>query len=304
MKIWAVGGGKGGTGKSLVANGLGFRLAERGFQVILVDLDFGGANQHTYCGIRKPATSLEQFFENRRALESIALETRIPGLRLIPGNYNSPNTDSLTSTQKLKLFRHLKTLQADHVILDLGAGTQYDTLDTFLLADIKVGVIAPDALSTENFYLFIKNLQYRLLNTVLSKVGMRDQAREIWKGRTLEGIATVFDFIDHLRTLSDEFSELMTQEQARLSLSVILNQVREYRQVEMGLAVKSAVNKFFHMRADFAGYIRYDKELWHQFGQGVPPMQRGASIGLEHDLEVVTDNILKTRKEAGHGTHG
>ena len=297
MQIWAVGGGKGGTGKSLVANGLGFRLAERGHQVILVDLDFGGANQHTYCGIRKPGTSLDQFFENRRSLESIALETRIPGLRLIPGNFNSPNTDSLTSTQKLKLFRHLKTLEADHVILDLGAGTQYDTLDTFLLADVKVGVIAPDALSTENFYLFIKNLQYRLLSSVLSRVGMRDQAREIWKGRAQMGISTVFEFIAHLRTLSDTFSELMIHEQQKLSLHLILNQVREYRQVEVGLAAKSAVNKFFHIRAAFAGYIRYDKELWHQFGQGVPPMQRGASIGLEHDLEVVTDNILKVQKE-------
>jgi flagellar biosynthesis protein FlhG len=297
MQIWAVGGGKGGTGKSLVANGLALRLAERGLQVILVDMDFGGANQHTYCGIRKPSTSLAQFFENRIPLGEITLETRIPGMRLIPGNFNSPNTDNLTSTQKLKLFRHLKTLQADHVILDLGAGTQYDTLDTFLLADIKVGVIAPDALSIENFYLFVKNLQYRLLNSVLSQVGLRDRAKEIWKDRAQHGITTVFDFIAHLRTLSDEFSNLMTQEQEKLGHHIILNQVREYRQVEMGLAVKSAVNKFFHIKASFAGYIRYDKELWHQFGQATPPMLRGAAIGLEHDLEVVTENILKTQPQ-------
>jgi len=297
MQLWAVGGGKGGTGKSLVANGLGLRLAERGNAVILVDLDFGGANQHTYCGIRKPSRSLSEFFENRVPLEDLALETRIPGLRLIPGNFNSPNTDSLASTQKLKLFRHLKALQADHVILDLGAGTQYDTLDTFLLADIKVGVIAPDALSSENFYLFVKNLHYRLLSGVLSKVGMRDQARELWKDRAQEGITTVFDFIAYLRSLSEEFSDLMSREQRRLSIHLILNQVREYRQVEMGLAVKSAVNKFFHIPTGFAGYIRYDKELWHQFGQNMPPtMQRGASIGLEHDLQVVTENILNAQK--------
>jgi flagellar biosynthesis protein FlhG len=295
MQIWAVGGGKGGTGKSLVANGLGVRLAERGLQVILVDVDFGGANQHTYCGIRRPAKSLAQFFENKVGLEDLILDTKLGGLRLIPGNFNSPNTDGLTSTQKLKLFRHLKRLKADHVILDLGAGTQYDTLDTFLLGDVQVAVIAPDALSIENFYLFVKNLQYRQLSAVLSEVHMKDVAKDIWKNRVEHGLSTVQDLIERMRSESDEFSELMTRQQQRLRLSIILNQVREYRQVEMGLAVKSAVTKFFHMMADFAGYVRYDKELWQVFGQNAPPSQRGISFGLEQDLEGVTGGILKAR---------
>ena len=80
MAIWAVGGGKGGTGKSLIANGLGLGLAERGARVVLVDADFGGPNQHTYCGIRKPARSLAQFFENGAALEELLLDTAVPGM--------------------------------------------------------------------------------------------------------------------------------------------------------------------------------------------------------------------------------
>jgi flagellar biosynthesis protein FlhG len=186
MQIWAVAGGKGGTGKSLIANGLALGLAERGLQVILVDADYGGPNQHSYCGIRKPATNLGQFFEERRPLEELAVDTGVPGLRLVPGNLNTASTDSITWSQKQKLFRHLRLLRADHVVLDLGAGTQYDTLDTFLLADVKVGVILPDPLAIENFYLFLKNLKFRQLGNLLSQAGLRSGPRRSGSsGRTM-----------------------------------------------------------------------------------------------------------------------
>lgn len=295
MHIWAVAGGKGGTGKSLVSNGLGLRLAEQGHRVILVDTDYGGPNQHTYCGIRKPQTSLVQFFDERMPLEEIALRTRIEGLRLIPGNINSHDTDNLTTMQKRKLFRHLKNLQADHVILDLGAGTGYDTLDTFLQADIPVGVIAPDTLAIENFYLFLKNLKYRQLGNTLSTLSLRDRAKDIWKNRREYGITTTKQFVAHLRDLFPAFSERFDLEQKRLRMHVVLNQVREPRQAEIGLAVKSAVGKFFNITAAYAGHVHYDKDLWQQFGQDVPALHRGSSFILRQDLEKITEGILKAR---------
>jgi len=294
MQIWAVGGGKGGTGKSLVANGLGLRLAERGHKTILVDADFGGANQHTYCGIRNPGKNLGHFFENKALLDEIQVETKVPGLWLIPGNLNSANTDGLNSAQKLKFFRHIKKLQADHVILDLGAGTSYDTLDAFLLADIQVCVLAPDALSVENFYLFVKNLQHRQLGQVLSRVGLREQAKDIWKNRAEHKIVTVLDLAAHLGRLSEAFREDMQREEQRLRLHLVLNQVHDYVQVEMGPVTTSMVRKFFRIATDFAGHIHYDKELWHQFGPGGLPIQRGGSFSLKQDLEMILHGILRT----------
>jgi flagellar biosynthesis protein FlhG len=294
MQIWAVGGGKGGTGKSLVANGLGLRLAERGHKTILVDADFGGANQHTYCGIRNPGKNLGHFFENKALLDEILAETKVPGLWLIPCNLNSANTDGLNSAQKLKFFRHIKKLQADHVILDLGAGTSYDTLDAFLLADIQVCVLAPDALSVENFYLFVKNLQHRQLGQVLSRVGLREQAKDIWKNRAEHKIVTVLDLAAHLGRLSEAFREDMQREEQRLRLHLVLNQVHDYVQVEMGPVTTSMVRKFFRITTDFVGHIHYDKELWHQFGPGGLPIQRGGSFSLKQDLEMILHGILRT----------
>ncbi len=295
MLIWAVGGGKGGTGKSLVSNGLAIRLAERSGRVILVDADFGGANQHTYCGLRNPPANLGRFLDGKATLEELALETRIPGLRLVPGNLNSANTDGMNSAQKLKLFRHLRRLEADHVILDLGAGTQYDTLDAFLLADVKVAVITPEPLSIENFYLFVKNLQFRQLSSVLAEAHLRDRARAIWKDRAAHGIATVQDLARHLSDLSPVFGEAYARENAKLALHLVLNDVREFRQVDQGRGARSAVVKFFRVPTELAGFIHHDKDLWSQFGQGPSLVLKGASFALRNDLDSVLDAILKTR---------
>lgn len=41
-RIWAVGGGKGGTGKSFITSSLGTCLALKGSKTILLDADLGG----------------------------------------------------------------------------------------------------------------------------------------------------------------------------------------------------------------------------------------------------------------------
>ena len=54
-EVWAVGGGKGGTGKSLVAASLGIHLAQMGRRVILVDGDLGAPNLHRVLSEAAPA---------------------------------------------------------------------------------------------------------------------------------------------------------------------------------------------------------------------------------------------------------
>ena len=53
-RVVAIGGGKGGVGKSLVAANVGIFLATLGKRVVLVDAAFGAANLHIFAGVPRP----------------------------------------------------------------------------------------------------------------------------------------------------------------------------------------------------------------------------------------------------------
>src|SRR4051812_47056286 len=64
-KIWAIGGGKGGVGKSFIISSLAVSIARLGKSVTVVDLDLGSANLHTCFGVDIPKMTLSDFFAER-----------------------------------------------------------------------------------------------------------------------------------------------------------------------------------------------------------------------------------------------
>ena len=73
-EIWAVAGGKGGTGKTFVISNLALHLALQNRKTILVDGDFGGPNLHSCFGIKRPKQSLTDFFDKKVPLERLLVE--------------------------------------------------------------------------------------------------------------------------------------------------------------------------------------------------------------------------------------
>jgi len=143
-KMWAVGGGKGGVGKSLVTLLLGASLARFGRRVIMIDADLGGSNLHTLTGIRYPEYTLADFISRKvETLEQLVMETPVDNLRLISGADDILGIANPKFTQKGKLFAHIGKLEADFILLDLGAGSSFTTIDFFLYAPNKIVVVTP-----------------------------------------------------------------------------------------------------------------------------------------------------------------
>src|SRR2546425_1137052 len=156
-QVWAVGGGKEGTGKSLVAASLGIHLAQMGRRVILVDGDLGALNLHTVLGLDTAELAVSAFVKRRfESIETVVSETGVPRLSLVSGARNSLDIESLKHFQKTRLLRVLINLAVDVVLLDLGAGTSLNVLDLFSLADRGLLVILPEPTSVENCYRFLK----------------------------------------------------------------------------------------------------------------------------------------------------
>ena len=166
-QIIAVAGGKGGVGKSIVSVALACQWARQDRKVVLVDLDLGAANLHTYLGMRQQTPSLARFL--RREVDSLTpllCPTSQTGLHLCSGADAYPGMANPPHWLKQKLLRHIAAIDADVVVLDLGAGVAFNTLDFFNAADQGVIVTEPEPPAIMNAYGFIKQVLLRRLQAI------------------------------------------------------------------------------------------------------------------------------------------
>jgi flagellar biosynthesis protein FlhG len=168
--VFAVAGGKGGVGKSVFAVNLSTVLADLGKRVVIVDLDLGGANLHTYLGVVGKTPSLARFItKDAKTLAEILTDTENENLKLISGAEYLPGMSSPAGWMKDKLMRHLKNLDCDIVVIDLGAGMDLSTLDFFTSADRGFLVTIPEPGAVMNAYRFVKGALFRKLHNVFRR---------------------------------------------------------------------------------------------------------------------------------------
>lgn len=170
--VFSVGGGKGGVGKSVVAANFAVALAMSGRNVVLVDADLGAANQHTLFGLKGTGPTVQSFLEHEdESLEAARVETGVRRLSLVRGAAAVYGAANPSFGQKERLLRHVLALDAEIIIVDVGAGTGFNQLDLFNAADIKIVVMTPQLTSVENAYGFVKGAVYRALWPVLRTYG-------------------------------------------------------------------------------------------------------------------------------------
>jgi len=188
----SVASGKGGVGKSVVSANLALALAKSGQQVILADLDVGGADAHIMFGELNPPVTLTDFLNKRvQRLEEVAIPITLhPNLRLIHGTGETLATANLAYARKKRLMKQFQELTADVVVIDIGAGTSYHALDFFLMGDIHLAVATPEPTSVLDLYRFIKLAAIR---RVLSCFLARSPMSEILSNRDFSSIEEVMD---------------------------------------------------------------------------------------------------------------
>ena len=167
-RIYAVGGGKGGTGKSFITASLGTILAQQGKKVLLVDLDLGASNLHTFLALGKPQLSLKQYLHKEvHDINDVVVQTKQPNLSIISSSGCSLEIANLYYAQKVKLIRAIKKLSYDYLFIDLGSGTHYNTLDFYLISNEGIIITTPEPISVENMFRFLKSIYLRKIKTVL-----------------------------------------------------------------------------------------------------------------------------------------
>ncbi len=261
--VFAVGGGKGGVGKTILTASLGIGLASLGKKVIIVDADLGGANLHTAMGILEPKYTFYHFYTLQRdKLSDIVLDTPIENLKLISGACGTLGLANPRFSQKQRFLAELRELDADYILLDLGAGASYNVIDFFLAADQGILVTTPEPMAIQETFNFVKIALYRKLSrefrnspTVSS---LLEQDLSAQPGRMAR---TTQDLLDELQK-SDKIAAKKIQDFLNLFRPrLILNMVQAHEEIKEGDSLKTALKELLSIDINYMGPIDYDKNV-------------------------------------------
>lgn len=297
QKIWAIGGGKGGVGKSLVTSNLAICLSLLGMKVVIIDMDLGGANLHTCLGVPIPEKTLSDYFaKSHTKLDELLTPTLLPNLKLISGAQDELGIANLRQVHKSKLISHLRELDADYILLDLGAGTTSNTLDFFLSADQGILVTLPEPTSIENTYRFIKSVFHRKLALMEDFLEISPIVDKVLNSKMSEK-NTPSEIIEKAMKIDPVMGQRLKNEIEAYSPKLIINQCRTQADIDIGFSMKIISKKYFGLNLDYVGFLEYDATVWQSVKKKRPLILEFPGSSLVKNFESIIHRVLNLSKK-------
>lgn len=261
--VFAIGGGKGGVGKTVLTASLGIGLATHDYEVVIVDADFGGANLHTCMGILEPDYTFYHFYTlQREHLDDICLETPIKNLRLISGACGTLGLANPRYSQKLRFIKQLRSLNADYIMLDLGAGSSYNVIDYFLAAEQGILVTTPEPMAIQETFNFLKMAIMRKLQRKFRKnpplLDILDRHMFAEPGRMQ---FTMDDIIRDISEIDDDAGFYIENFLSNYHPRLILNMVHSKKEISEGDSFRTAAHDLLSVDVDYIGFVEYDENV-------------------------------------------
>jgi flagellar biosynthesis protein FlhG len=196
------------------------------------------------------------------AIEDVAVETGQPGLRLISGASDLLSAANMKHLQKVRVMKHIRALDVDVVLIDLGAGTAFNSLDFFLMSDVSILAVVPEPTSIENGYRFIKSALYRKLRAAAGTEAVRGRVDAALDPQNELGIRTPLDLLRSVEQEDQEAAEGLRREMGSFQPRFVVNQVRDAGDVAIGHQLVAACGRHLGLRSSYAGFVHHDDSVW------------------------------------------
>ena len=291
-KVWTFAGGKGGTGKTAITANIGVALATMGYRVIVVDADLGGANLHTILNIKRPGLTLADFL-NRRVnnLEEILLPTPSENLRLISGGSDMVGLANISYQSKVRLQKHLELLEADYILIDLGAGTSFNTLDFFVLSNEGFLISNPEPTAKINAYSFLKSVVYRLIEREFKK-GTGISELIVREGRNNKsGSLSIPELIKRITQVDPASSRQIRNILTRFHPKLIMNKLRRFAQEKEGVQLAGLTEKYLGVSMEYLGMVRDDSHVIDSSELMMPFVLQFPGSGASKDIYTIVGKL-------------
>jgi flagellar biosynthesis protein FlhG len=305
-RMIAIGGGKGGVGKSLVAANVGIFLATLGKRVVVVDAAFGAPNLHLFAGVPRPSRTLHEAMATATPLADLAVATHVPGMRLIAGVFDPAGAASPPVARVRELAAELRALPFDWIVVDLAPGLDPSTLELFLEADLGVLVAVPDPTSIELMHRFVR----AAFLAHLERRGLAAFAGACGDGRGHEGgMPSALDI--YLAAVATRAAvtgagppgDLDALRDAILEFSphLLVNCARSKSDMELGRAVASAARRRLGTPIRYLGHLEYDEAVWASTRRRRPLLIEHPETRVAKCFERIARGLIALRPHPGDG---
>ncbi len=289
-RVFSIGGGKGGVGKSLVSVNLATYLAQLGRRVVLVDADPTGANLHLPVGAERAAMN-PVLAEEEHKLEHQLQLTEVPGLRLLTAAVDPGDTGGLKSARKARMIAQLRNVQADDIVIDVGPGTGTSAVDLFLAADVGILVTIPEPAAIETTYRFVRACYIRDLRRALRADRTRLRGLDRILGE-LPHHPYPIELARHLSRVEPTLGEVAAQLLARTRPRIVVNQTRVKSDLELPGWMAQVAARRLGIAIDPLGAIEHDDAVWLAARHRKPLLVDNPSSKAGRGLERIARRVL------------
>jgi MinD-like ATPase involved in chromosome partitioning or flagellar assembly len=209
---------------------------------------------------------------------------------------------NLNYSQKNKFLRHIRRLGVAHVVLDLGAGSSFDVLDFFLVAQRGVLVVTPEPTAIENAYYFLKAAFFRSLQHAARRPPVRealqrvlaDVRRRAVTPRELVARATQLD--------PDEIGRLLQERVRAFEPMLIVNQVERPEHQSVGPEMAAACRVHLGSELHYLGALERDARVPESVDRQLPVLQLYPRCAFATSLHAAVDHLRGEACVAGAAT--
>ena len=287
--------GKGGVGKTFMVANLAIALAQLGKRVIAADLDFGGSNLYTHLGFDNRHPGIAHFISSRDTrLEELLVKTPFDGLWFLPGEARMPFLANMGHSHKQKLLLNLTKLDADYVLLDLGAGTSFTVLDFFSISTRGMLVTTLDYPSLINMLQFLKNFALRVVERALPpKSYLRTMVAEYISDANISDRLTIRDLFHRLEAEYPDEAQRVQELWGTFRPHIVFNQGKHPDEMIVVENLQDSLAANLSLKVDFFGCVFHDDAVGTALQHKHPFLDMSADSPAAEDLYRLADRVMR-----------
>tara|TARA_B100000959_G_C14987777_1_gene626405 strand:+ start:3021 stop:3992 length:972 start_codon:yes stop_codon:yes gene_type:complete len=287
--------GKGGVGKTFLAANLAIAFAELKKKTIVLDLDLGGSNLYSWLNARNIHPGIGDFlFSGKKPLEEFIVKDLREYLSYIPGDGQSAGLANIKHLQKQKIIRAISSLEADFILLDLSAGTTFNTLDFFNLSNNGLIVTIPEMTSVMNVLGFFKNFLLRAMSKEFAKNVDAMEILNSFRKRSIGKESIRFsELIKKIEELDSGAGAKAREICKYYAPRIVFNMGISRDNLSFGKRLKEILNEYLMLDIEFIGFIYWNSDVIKSVYNGTRFLEQFPDSPATVSIKKIADRLIK-----------